>query len=251
MSAFSDTSNKNGLIQNIESLCNLGDAGISGNTTLMAKITGFVNQANQDVAIAIMQADKRWQYDDFNNTDLPRAAATLVASQRDYTLPAASSSGNAATLLGIVKVVVLDANSTPQERILRLTNKDEGSLNNQYATAGLPLVYKLVGNSIKIWPAADSGTNVTLASGLIIYFKRTPVAFTVSTTTTQPGFMAPFHDILEFAAAGKYMLPIDKKLGESYLDRAAFRTEKLLEAYAHENEDSKTEIKFARRRSSR
>ena len=249
MSQYSDTTNKNGIIQNIESLCNLGDAGITGNTTLFAKITGFVNQANQDVAIALMQADKRWQYDDFNNTDLPRATATLVADQRDYTLPAASSSGNAATLLGIAKVVVMDANSTSQERILRLTDRDEAFLNNQYATSGLPLVYKLVGNSIKIWPAADSGTNVTLSNGLVIYFKRTPVAFTTSTTTTQPGFMAPFHDILEFAAAGKYMLPLNKKLGDSYLDRAAIRTQQLLEAYAHENEDSETRLRFKRRSS--
>lgn len=250
MAQFSDTTNKNGLIQNIETLCNLSDGGITGNSTLFYKITGFINQANQDVAIALMQADKRWQYDDFNNTDLPRAAATLVAGQRDYTLPAASSSGNAATLLGIVKVVVLDANTTPQERELKLTDKTELELNNNYSTSALPLVYKLIGNSIKIWPAADAGVNVTLASGLIIYFKRTPVEFTTSTTTTQPGFMAPFHDIIEFAAAGKYMLPINKKLAESYLDRAAVRIQQLIEAYAHENEDNETKIIF-RRRSSR
>lgn len=249
MAQFSDTTNKNGIIQNIESLCNMSDGGITGNTTLLAKITGFVNQANQNVAIALMQVDKRWQYDDFNNTDLPRAAATLVASQRDYTLPAASSSGNAATLLGIVKIVVLDKNSTPQERELKLTNLPEAELNNRYSTAGLPLVYKLVGNSVKIWPAADAGVNVTLASGLIIYFKRTPVAFTVSSTTTQPGFMAPYHDVLEYEAAGKYMLPINRKLGEGYLDRAAGRLQELLNAYAHENEDSETKIRPIRRSS--
>lgn len=250
MTQFSDTTNKNGLIQNIESLCNLGDGGISGNTTLMAKITGLINTANQDVAIALMQADKRWQYDDFNNTDLPRAAATLVAGQRDYTLPAASSSGNAATLLGIEKIVVLDANSTPQERVLKLTNREDAELNNRHATSALPIWYKLVGNSVKIWPAADSGANVTLASGLIIYFKRTPVAFTVSTTSTQPGFMGPFHDVLEYMVAGKYMLPVSRKLAENYIALAGIRMAALLEAYAHENEDNKTEIKF-RRRSSR
>ena len=250
MTQFSDTTNKNGLIQNIESLCNLSDGGISGNSTLLAKITGFINQSNQNIAIALMQADKRWQYDDFNNTDLPRATATLVADQRDYTLPAASSSGNASTLLGIVKVVVLDANSTPQERELKLTNKSEAELNVRHSNSALPLVYKLVGNSVKIWPAADSGTNVTLASGLIIYFKRTPVAFTTASTTTQPGFMAPFHDVIEYDVAGKYMLPLNKRLGEMYLDRASLRLKALLEAYSHENEDNETKVSF-RRRSSR
>lgn len=249
MAQFSDTTNKNGIIQNIETLCNLSDGGITGNSTLFAKITGFINQANQKVAIALMQADKRWQFDDFNNTDLPRATATLVNGQRDYTLPAASSSGNAATLLGIVKVAVLDANSTAQEHELTLTNLSESELNNRYATSSRPYYYKLVGNSIKVWPAADNGVSVTLASGLIVYFKRTPPAFTTSSTTTQPGFMAPFHDILEFEAAGKYMLPLNRKLGTDYLNYAEARLDKLLEAYVHENEDNKTEIRFKRRSS--
>lgn len=244
MTQFSDTTNKNGLIENIESLCNLSDGGISGNSTLLKKITGFINQANQEVAIALMQADKRWQFDDFNNTDLPRAAATLVADQRDYTLPAASSSGNAATLLGIVKIVVLDTDS--KERALVLTDRTEAQLNNAYSSSGLPRFYKLVGNSVKIWPAANS-TGTTLASGLIIYFKRTPVAFTSASTTTQPGFMAPFHDILEYAAAGKYMLPINRKLAENYLGIVEVKKLNLLEAYAHENEDSETKIRFRRR----
>ena len=249
MTQFNDVTNKNGLIQNIESLCRLGDAGISGNATLMAKITGLINQENQNVAIALMQVDKRWQYDDFNNTDLPRAAVTLVNGQRDYTLPAASSSGNAATLLGIVKVVVLDANTTPQERVLLLTNEDEARLNNSHATSALPRVYKIIGNSIKIWPAADNGVSVTLASGLIIYFKRTPVAFTTASTTTQPGFMAPFHDVLEYSVAGKYILPINRKLAERYLNLASVRMAELLDAYAHENEDSETKIRPVRRSS--
>ena len=135
---FSDTTNKNGIIQNIESLCGLGDGGITGNTTLFYKITAYVNNAYNKIAIAILQSDKRWKWDDFNNTDFPRGAATLVSGQRDYTLPAATASGNAATLLGIHKIAVLDANSTPQEIVLKLTDRSEASLNNQYSSSGRP-----------------------------------------------------------------------------------------------------------------
>src|SRR3989344_5005180 len=165
---YSSTSDNNGIIQNIESLCNLGDAGITGNTNLFLKVTGFINNAYNKVAIAMLQADKKWRWDDFNYTDLPRGTTTLVNGQRDYTLPAATSGGNAATLLGLQKIAVLDTGS--QERVLKLTNKSEADLNNQYSNSGLPRFYKLVGNSIKMWPAADNGVSVTLTSGLIAYF---------------------------------------------------------------------------------
>lgn len=245
---FSDTTNKNGIIQNCESLCNLGDAGISGNATLLAKFVGFINQSNQRVASALMQVDKRWIFDDSNYTDFPRGAGTLVANQKDYTLPAATISGDASTLLSVVKIAVLDNNSTPQERVLTLTDWDESALNNAYVNPGLPTVYKLVSNSIKMWPAPTS-TYCTLASGLIVYFKRTPVPFTTSSTTTQPGFMSSFHDILQLEASGQYLLPTNAKLAETYLVLASTRLDELQSAVAHENEDSKTRILFKRRSS--
>lgn len=245
---FSDTTNKNGIIQNIESLCNLADAAITGNSTLFAKITGFVNNAYNKVALALLQADKKWKWDDFNYTDFPRGAATLVASQQDYTLPAATSSGNAATLLGVHKIVVLDTNS--QERVLSLTNKSEAQLNNEYLnTTGLPTVYKLLGNSLKMWPSPNSAS-VTLTNGLIVYFGRTPTPFTTSSTTAQPGFSAAFHELLQYDAAAQYLLPIKPKLAANYIALYTNKLNELIDAYPGMNEDNENII-VPRRRSSR
>lgn len=247
---FSNTTSKNGIIQNIESLCNLSDGGITGNTTLFYKITGYVNNAYNKVALAMLQADKRWKWDDFNNTDFPRGAATLVSGQKDYTLPAATASGNAATLLGIHKIAVLDANSTPQEIVLKLTDRPEASLNNQYSSSGRPVVYKLVGNSVKMWPAPDAGISVTLASGLIVYFGRTPAQYTSSSTSVQPGFNGAYHELLQLDASAQYLLPTNAKLAGSYLVLYKNMLNELLDTLPNMNDDSQNKITM-RRRSSR
>lgn len=245
---ISDTTNKNGVIQNMESLCKLGDAGITGNSTLFSKMIGYVNLVNQQVATALMQCDERWQFDDYNNTDLPRATATLVFGQRDYTLPVAGVGLDASSLLGLVRVAVLLANG--QEQPIVQTDRDESWLNNQYANSSLPFVYKLVGNSMKIWPAADNGVSVTLVGGLVCYFKRTPVAFTTASTTVQPGFLSSFHDVLQLGASAQYLLPIDNKLAIQYLTLYTARVELLQEATVRANGDYKNKI-MTRRRSSR
>lgn len=245
---FSDTTNKNGIIQNIESLCNLADGAITGNTTLFYKITAFVNNSYNKVAVALIQADKSWRWDDFNYTNFPRGAATLVSGQHDYTLPAATVTGNASTLLGIHKIAVLDTQS--QERVLKQTNKSEAVLNNMYSSSGLPVVYKLVGNSIKMWPAPDNAVSVTLTDGLLVYFDRTPSHFTIASTTTEPGFPAAYHEILQLDASGQYLLSSNQKLAATYIGLGQKKLEELLDSFPHMNDDSENRI-IMRRRSSR
>lgn len=245
---YSNTTSKNGVIQNIESLCNLGDGGITGNTTLFAKVTGYVNQVNKQIASALMQCDKAWEFDDFNNTDLPRGTTTLVSGQRDYTLPVAVTSADASTLLGVEKISVLNSNG--DEHVLHLSTEPDAVLNVAYENSGLPTVYKLIGNTVKIWPAADNGVSVTLAAGLVCYFKRTPVEFTTSSTTVQPGFMSSFHDLLELGASAKYLMPINNDLALQYLGLFNAKLEQLQEAYVRSNGDSKNRI-VLRHRSSR
>lgn len=246
---FSNTSTKAGIIQNIESLCGLGDGGITNNTTLFAKITGYVNESYKRVALALIMTDKRWQWDDSNYSDFPRAAITLVNGQKDYTLPAATTSGDFSTLYGIVKIAVLDKNSTPQEIILSPTTDSEADLNNQWATSGMPAYYKLIGNSIKMWPAPDNNVTVTLTNGLIVYFKRGPVPYTTASTTVEPGFIAACHDILEYEAAAKHLMPQNQVLATTYLQLAANQLDKLLDAKSHENEDIPTRITMINRSS--
>jgi len=239
---FSQTSSKDGIIQNCESLCSLGDAGITGNTILLAKFTGWINSAYHKVVSAIIAVDKNWAWDDSNYTDLPRGTATLVSGQQNYTLPAATASGNASELLRVTKIAVLDSNSTPQERTLHLTTQNDADLNNAYPTAGLPILYKLVGNAVKMWPSPSS-TYVTLASGLVVYFQRSFDEFVTTDTTQQPGFVATYHDLLQLDASAQYLLPLNLQLATSYMTLFNNRLNQMQEDINDRNDDNVSQLR--------
>ena len=84
---YSDTTNKDGIIQTIEELCDLGDTYISGDSTRLKQFTARINRVSSLVWHIIHKATGNWQYDDNNNTDLPFATTNLVLGQRRYTLP--------------------------------------------------------------------------------------------------------------------------------------------------------------------
>jgi hypothetical protein len=198
---FSDTTNKNGVIQKIELLLQMQDGAISGDTVLLKQFTGLVNDAYNEVSASILSMSPNWAWDDSNYTDHPRGVANLVADQRDYALPVAASGNNASTLLTVEGISILDIGGN--ETRLSPTDLEESYLNEFYSTSGLPAVYRLTGNSVKIWPAASS-SSTTLTNGLIIYFRRTPDQFTSADTTQQPGFALPYHQILAYKAALDY-----------------------------------------------
>ena len=239
---FNDTTSKDGVIQQCEDFCLLGDAGITGNTLLFKRFTSWVNSANKLVASALMKVDARWKFDDYNYTNFPRGVADLTANQHDQTLPAATTSGDASTLLGVTKIAVLDTNSTPQERILVLTDLPESDLNNIYSVGGLPCVYKLISNSVKMWPAPTS-TYCTMLSGFIVYFQRTPTPFATSgTDSIQPGFLSPYHILLAYYASYMFFLPRQRDLALSYLQLFNDGIDKLQEDYSNLNDDNKSRI---------
>ena len=210
---FSDTTNKNGAIQFIESLCKLGDGGITNDATLFKQITSYFNQSCKEIEIALLRVDDNFKWDDFNYTDFPIATINLVANQRDYTLPAATSGGNASTLWKLLRVRIL-SNSGLYDTIRPINVKEnESDDGSQYA--GIPTKYRLLGNSIRLSPVPKAG-DVTLTSGLEIQFQRSGVDFTTASTTTQPGFIDAYHDLPCYDTAYRYLLPINTDLALRY-----------------------------------
>lgn len=216
---FSDTTNKNGIIQLSESLCSLGDAGISSDAVLLKQFTNYVNMAYWEIFMASLSVDSNWKTDDFNYTDYPEAPITMVNSQSDYTLPVATTGENVATLLRVNKVWVLD---TQGHRLDVEFDPDQDIQN--FGVTGIPTEYRLHGKSIYLVPAPVS-TAVTLASGLIIQFQRTPDAFTSADTTQEPGFMGTYHDLLALKASAWYLLPVNPNLATQYEQRFLSRLE--------------------------
>src|SRR4051812_2372910 len=81
---FSDTTNKNGLIQECEFWCNLGDGGISGDTTLLKQFASRLNRAKDRMRPILSSVGDKPRWDDSNHGDLPIATFGLVSGQGDY-----------------------------------------------------------------------------------------------------------------------------------------------------------------------
>ena len=232
---FNDVTNKNGILQNCESLCNLGDSGITNNATLKAKFTGWINTALDKVATAILTVDKNWHWDDVASYgNFAVATCNLVSGQRDYVLPRATNSSDIATLWKVYKVRIKNTNGNWFEIAPLASDTDENDDNS----SGSPTYYRLLGNSIRLSDSPNS--SVTLTAGIQVWFQRAFVKFVVGDTTKQPAFMSSHHHLLQLDASASYLLPSNTALANEYI--TLFRTglEELKTSYATRNDDPQT-----------
>lgn len=165
-----------------------------------SEITDSANRALEHVTHLIREAEGRWQWDDSNNTDFPFATTTLVTTvgseQQDYSLDA--------THYRMERVEVKDADGN-WHKLKPIDQADvyDQSLTDFLKTAGLPLYYDKVGNSILLYPK-PLATAVTETAGLKVFYERGPSYFATSDTTKTPGFNPLFHRLIPLWGAYDY-----------------------------------------------
>jgi len=188
---FSDTTNKDGLIQQIEFRTNLGDGYISGDATLLAQITGQINTAYLNATRIIMEADGKWKWDDTNQTDRPNATTDIDSGVGVVPMLAASPSANQDWLV-VERVEIKDASGNWVKLSQRDQTVEPTSINEKYKTNGAPTSYDLEGTTIILQPTP----NYDSTGGMQVWFKRAPLEFSTSDTTKRPGFASTFHEYL-------------------------------------------------------
>jgi len=205
---YSDTTNKNGIIQREEMLCGLGDGGISNDSTLLKQFTALNNSSYFEIWMEEMAADFSQLADDYNYTDIPDAPITTVTGQADYTLPVATVGANVATFLRVNGLYYTQGG----ERIyIRRMNPDE----TLSSTNGVPTSYIINGKSIT-FNCPLTADFVSLHSTFHVEFQRIPDAFTSADTTQQPGFMESYHELIPLRSSAKYLLPLNPNLSQLY-----------------------------------
>ncbi|MCR4307113.1 MAG: hypothetical protein NUV80_00975 [Candidatus Berkelbacteria bacterium] len=200
----------------------------------LAEITFSVNIWLDKVFSWILQADKRWSFEDNNQSDLPIGTIALVADQRDYGL-------SGATVLNILKVACKDSNGN--YRILKPLGIDDPEAKDIIelrGSSGTPVRYIKNANSIILDPAPSYAST----TGLRVFFQRNTVPFTTADTTAVPGFAKPFHDILPMGAAYDYLA----KEGDPRANNLFVMIEKmkadLMEFYTARAEDSRPRLRL-------
>ncbi len=207
MNSFNDASGGQGMVQDIDFLAN------SDPTTYL--IADKVRNCNNwiDVCIeAIMSADGRWQWDDPNQTDLPRATTQLYANQGQYNFDS--------SWLVVERIEVLDTNGNWNV----LTPIDQSDIKGRgigsyQTTPGTPQQFDVDGENIFLYPSP----NYTLAAAMKVFFQRKPVYLTVSSTTTIPAFVSTYNRIISMGAASDWALTKDQNRYDKLMARIGMK----------------------------
>jgi len=197
---FSDTTNKNGILQQIESAVDFNDGDITEDTTLLAKFTGDVNLAVDEVTAMILSADESRQIDDYNHTKYPIITLDLVSGQRDYSFTSDEQSN---LIVHIYKVMVADEGGVLQT--IENINQQEAdtrydSFNDGQDTGGKPTRYDKTSDGIFLDPIP----NYSSVNGMKIFIDREASHFDTSDTTKVAGFLSLFHEYLVLKPAYRY-----------------------------------------------
>lgn len=208
---------------------------LSDTTTYpVAALARGSNLALDRVVTLIVKNDKKWQWDDTNQTDLPVATTDLVASQQDYSL--------AVTHLKISEVKVEDTTGNLRALEKLQTEEIEDAI-NRFTSTGQPLYYGLRGNSIFLVPSPSFAST----AGLKIYFQRGASYFVSGDTTKVPGFATPFHRLIALYQARDYCSTKGMKSREMSIKEEIFRLEQeLQDFYLRRAGDENTRLSFVK-----
>lgn len=230
---FSDTTTKQGIIQDCESIL-FGDnyGQISGDSNLLATFVRNSNRALDKATTLIFDADGRWQWDDTNNTDYPIATTNLVAGQQDYRFNVSH--------LRIHEVQVKSGDSWI--KLVSLDPRDYRRPLDEIFGSGTPTHYDKLADALFLYP----NPNYDLSDGLKVFFQREASYFTASDTTKEPGFAKNFHRFISLWACYDYafakQLPITKVLR----DEIQVMTTELQDFYSTRSKDEHITLKVRR-----
>ena len=183
---YDTTSAKNGIVN---------DAWYKTNTDIntypLADITRNINERYREVWGWIFDGYAGWRWDDSNNTNLPQAITDLTSGTALYALPSEAL---------YVDSIEFKNTGGIWQKLIPLTAEqisDTDAMGNFLYVPGVPTYYRLIDDSIQIYPAP----NFTQAQSLKVFFGRDISTFLVTDTTKIPGFAAPYHRALSVGAA--------------------------------------------------
>lgn len=164
----------------------------------IVEFTRYANNRYREVDSLIWQHTGTWEYDDSNYTNFPIATKDLEDERQDYSIPS--------TARKIDRVEILDVNNDYQ----LIYPMDKSQIRGQsttefYSTPGLPKYYDVMARSLFLYPA-PSTNNVTLSEGLKLYFTRDIDEFSVTDTSSSPGFDNHFHRLISLGSAYDYCI---------------------------------------------
>lgn len=196
MAQFSDTTNKNGLIQIYEFWTRQTDGTVTG--TALKQATTRINAAFESIMPLLLAYNDQIRWDDLNHTDAPIGRVNLVASQNDYKI---TVDDNSLDILNITHVRILQSSTdTSYSDLVRIKADDPRVpeiLSPDTSIRGIPSGFLELGNRLYL----DILPSYSATNGIEIFFGREQSYFVSTDTTKEPGIPKPFHELLALQAA--------------------------------------------------
>lgn len=199
---FSDTTNKDGIVQKIQDACGLISA--TTNTYPIKRISKDVNSALEKFFDIARKNAPKIKIDDTNHSSEPAYSINLVSGTQRYTF---NTDANSNQIEKVDRVEILTASGVAK----RLTFKNKESITegiaNYKATAGEPEEYYIEGEEVVLFPKPNYSTT----SGLKLFIDRTGSYFVSTDTTKVAGIPNRFHDYLWLRPSYFWCLIKDQK----------------------------------------
>lgn len=214
---FSDTTNKNGLVQFFEREIGANPGDVSGNATRLQAFTADVNVAMDDFVALAIRSSGTWQFDDSNQSDYPIITTDLKAGQRDYTF---TTDGSGNLILEIYRVFIKNQAGVYQEvyPIDAQSDANTQSLTDGRETQGTPYRYDKTANGFFVDPVPSYDST----AGVKAYINREATYFASIDTTKKPGVPGIFHKYFYLKAAYAYAARKGMEIAGGRLRNGAF-----------------------------
>lgn len=227
---FSDTTVKNGLMQQCEFWTGLGDTGITGNATLKLIMTTRLNDAFDKLMPRLLRYLRFIGFDDPNQTGIPTKLTNIVSGTSSYTIAADTNSFEA---LEILDVAILTSPTETQYTKLEKISADNPDalfyVSPNSNSTGVPSSVLIVGNKLFFNVIPDfSATN-----GIKTFLVREQDRFVAADTTATAGIPLPFQSLLPVYASHDYLVvnKPDNQILITRLEAEIARREKDLDAF--------------------
>lgn len=187
---INDVSGGQGIFQEIDSLC---DSDINSYTA--NDKTRRCNIALIDLELKALMADGVWRFDDSNYSALPTGIMSAVDGTQTYTFDS--------TLVMIERIDILLTDGLTWKQLDQMEEIFTERTPTDQAVQTTPSAYFKRGNKFT-FDTVPKSTNMTLTSGIKVYFKRIGTLFVSSDTTREPGIVASSHILVAQMAAMPY-----------------------------------------------
>lgn len=226
---FSDTAGNTGIAEQALVL-----AGVDSTQWPLVRISNSCNNWLDKITGYAVGADKRFRWDDTNQSRLPEGTLTQTINVSDYSF-LTDQDGNA--ILTLLRIDATDQNNITRKLIkFDQSDFDDQALAALFASTGIPQYYDpIADNVVRLYPTP----NATVTNGLKFFFQRTGSYFTAASTTKAPGVSPLLHRGFIIASAYDIALALGMTNIESLSVELQKEEQKMVQYFADRNEDER------------